>query len=512
MGEPGGADWHVKADPVADPLNVLQMAYDILIPGNSLIDTTLDIRSTVDRDSEYNLFFYGSLKTELAGTAAKQYRMHKPKLRTAPNPKRQQNIQAGLAALYKRNMVNAHFAYPQDYEERAIEAIEWAFDALCVSDWREKVEMFKKNPITINEENASSWADAQTQEKLARYGREKGDSLMMDLDLNHFDLFLKTQGKVSTDDSTQSEVIQPQTVVFHSVLINAIFGPMFRWAEFRFMSLLKPNVLFNKKKNRDEIEEFINNSDSAENENDCTYVENDFSAYDKSQHIETWVLEGILYAMFGIAARFLALWMDAHWFTKVKSAAMGITLYVLFQRKSGDVTTSFGNTLVNIITILWAYAVVTFIYIMMLGDDSLIKLYKWDADSLRLDEAPSLLRDAFNLPSKAFRYNTGYFCGYIIVRLGTTNFIISDVVRRIVKLGRIDIALAEEFKEHHQSFRDLVKHYDSVLIVQSAVEALRERMPGDCSGLEMAYYACASLGRSYKLFRSLWSDESCLAG
>lgn len=498
----------IKSQKIENPGQIIQMAIDYLLPGNSSLDTRMDVRNLINDDYDANLFFYGSINIDKAIQQTKSRPVYAPKLRTACAPKRPTHLMTALPALYKRNMVNGFFAFESDYTARALETIEYACDKICVSDWREKMAHMREHPVRVNEESVVAWAECQDTAKLNRLEKEYKGRQLTDLDVNEYSLFLKPNNKPPVDTSVQTEVSQPQTVVFHEVSINAHFGPVFRQLEENWNSLLLPHVLYNKKKNIDQIEEFINKVDSSDPEKEFRYLENDFSAYDKSQHVSTWTLEREIYRSLGLDPELLEVWMDAHWFTKIRSAAVGLTMYVLFQRKSGDVTTSFGNTIVNMLTLFYTFKLTTFVYALFLGDDSLIKVRLAAVDIDVIRSGPTRMMDAFNLICKFFVFLYGYFCGYIITKVDGENKLISDCLRRATKLGRLDINDARDFKEHWVSFGDVTRNYDDVLVVQQAAEALAERRAdGDMYMLELLYYALNSIGKSYKEYRSLYDDE-----
>jgi hypothetical protein len=483
-------------------------ALDMIFPGNTSIDTQYDVEALVNTNTDLSLMMYGNIRADKFGEPIKSSTIYRPKLRTGFAPKRMNHLTTVVSAVYKRNAVLAHHAYPNDYLARAHEAIEYAFDVILQPEWRSVLQKKREYPVSINDRTVELWAECQVPEKLQRLESTYNGRNIWDLDVNEYSIFLKPFNKPPSDTSIQKEVQQPQTVVFSDVVVNAHFGPVFRELEDIFRSLLKPNVLYNKKKNIGEIEEFINSCDSTDPEDEFAYVENDFSSYDKSQHIETWILEREVYRLLGCDEDLLQHWEDGHWFTKIRSPSVGFTMYTLFQRKSGDVTTSFGNTLVNMITMIYSYRYVDIEYGLFLGDDSLIKVRKTLINQEAILHAQQMLIEAFNLPSKAFVFKFGYFCGLAIVKVGQKNVVISDPIRRAVKLGRADIKNREDFKEHWTSLNDVTRNYDNDLVINSATDAMCERYPIFSAGqIYMLFLAVGSIGRSYKEFRKLWEEE-----
>jgi len=492
-------------------MQLVQNGLDMLIPGNSLIDASHDVEMLVNGDIELAMNLVGSIDISKMSTPMKATRAFKPRLRTGFAPRRQAHTMTGLTALNKRNIVNAHFAFAGNYVARAHQAVEYAFDQILVHTWRQDLAVRRETPIMPNEESVWTWFEAQTPEKQRRAENLLRGRSYIDLEPEKYNFILKPVNKPPVDESIQSEIQQPQTVIYHSIDVNAHYGPAFREVEEVFLSELKHNVIFNKGYTPADLEARLNEVDDFEDERAATYFENDMSAYDKSQHIETAEVERYVYYLLGLCNGLLDDWMEAHRMTKVKSTAMGIVLYLLYQRKSGDVTTSFGNSVVNIVALVFCYMITSFVYILFLGDDSLIKMKKHDVISENLRDGPKRMLDLFNLVTKFFLFSYGYFCGYIVTKLGTRNYLISDAVRRAVKLGRMDINDSAKFAEHWTSFVDVTRNYDNDLLVCQAVEALGERYPnGDTSGLHLMYWALHSMRKSFKEFRCCWEPTATL--
>jgi hypothetical protein len=490
------------------PIDTIQYALDLILPSVTSLDTQFDVEALFNHDTNLNCAIVGRVDTSKASEPIKNYYRFVPRIRSGMAPKRQTHLLTALHAVYKRNLCDAHFAYAADYGKRSLDCIEKAMDVLCVENYQELLKDFKVNPIKINERNCEAWAAAQTPEKLKRLAANCDGRLLQDLDLNTYMLFLKPFNKPPNDTSVVNEVQQPQTVVYSDVSLNAYFGPVFRELEDRWLSMLRPNVLVNKKKNAEQIERFINDSVRDYDDSNHLYIENDFSAYDKSQHIETWHIELEFYKLLGLDYDLLKLWMDAHWFTKINAPGIGLMMYILFQRKSGDVTTSFGNTIVNMLTTASVLNTREMSFALYLGDDSLIRIRRDLVDYDRLKIAPRMLLDMFNLPSKVLLYKTGYFCGYYILPLGQKWCLLSDALRRSVKLGRADIRSEDMFEEHWTSFRDVTRNYDNALLVDVVVDSIAERYSDDAVKIAPTLYqALNSLRKSYSTFRKLWTNE-----
>lgn len=136
------------------------------------------------------------------------------------------------------------------------------------------------------------------------------------------------------------------------------------------------------------------------------------SKYDKSQGREALLFECKLMRAFGVPQYFIDVWKYAHEYTVLKDFSNGVTLMIMYQRKSGYPSTYVGNTtfLMAVLSLLvnFAYAVIA----AFSGDDSFIKGKNLKSDYNKLC---ALL---FNLDSKliTYYYKHTYFCSKFIVR------------------------------------------------------------------------------------------------
>lgn len=101
-------------------------------------------------------------------------------------------------------------------------------------------------------------------------------------------------------------------------------------------------------------------------------VENDMSKYDKAQHKVLREMENLLLRKLGMPENLLEIWSASHERSRIKDKRNGMYFETEYQRKSGDASTSFGNTLVLMVVLLACYDIDDIILMILAGDDSVI--------------------------------------------------------------------------------------------------------------------------------------------
>jgi len=236
------------------------------------------------------------------------------------------------------------------------------------------------------------------------------------------------------------------------------------------------------------------------------YLENDFSKYDKSQGRFVHLLEQFVFRMLGMNQRMLDAWGLGHIDCDIRSIATGISLSVRYQRKSGDATTSFGNVLVNILTVVHAYKGTDIVWAVFMGDDSLIAARSVCAGEL----AVRTLAEKFNLQAKFFVTDAPYFASHFILVNPDERCIIAvpDPLKRVEKWSMAVTAVDPKWDERYLSAENSLRVYRNRANLVGLAAALYtrygvvDRMEFDAVG-----DAIASAIRSPKDFRSVWQEK-----
>ena len=220
---------------------------------------------------------------------------------------------------------------------------------------------------------------------------------------------IKAQPKQKLDLSIQTEYPALQTIVFHSKKINAIFGPLFsELTRILLESIDSSRFLFFTRKTPEQIEEFFSDLDSHV---PMDVLELDISKYDKSQNEFHCAVEYEIWRRLGLDDFLAEVWKQGHRKTTLKDYTAGIRACLWYQRKSGDVTTFIGNTVIVAACLASMIPMNKAIKAAFCGDDSLVYLPK----GTELPDIQSAANLMWNFEAKLFRKTYGYFCGRYVI-------------------------------------------------------------------------------------------------
>lgn len=458
-----------------DPLNTIQSILDIELPGCGLVNMEHD-NAMIER-SDLRLTVVGQLKITLTKffSVLKPRNTLRPRLRTTCPPPRQATARQALLALNKRNLGCNYIAQPQDNKTFAEIAFNNMMDAFAIPNWRQVVATMPR--VEPNMRDMIDWEVFQSDS--TKRAMEKLDTnfvlQQVKQKIADFEFILKSAPKVATDDKPLRTYATVQTVMFHPKEVNAFFGPMVREIDRRFRSVLLPNVLYNKGKALEQIEKFLTANYASGLGN--LIAENDFSDYDRSQAEVAYYLDMCLLKTFGLDPEALELWMRGHYKNSNFSPSLGIRIYLRYQRKSGDVTTAFGNTVLNMTALAWALRLhpSQVKAAMFLGDDSWLQLVDSPDLRKRVNGCAEEIGMRFNADAKTGYYETGYFCGYYVLDMGDRVKMVADPIKRAVKLGRWDVRETSALMENWISFKDLMRGYEDEAVQERLAVAVCER-------------------------------------
>jgi hypothetical protein len=506
-------DWQTGDRPFAPaithpaPLETLQFDLDHGFPGNS----------TIPMESEPGLLEYSSLSLNIIGRLKlnmrkffwhlKPRRSLRPRLRTSMEPKRQPTTRAALLSIKKRNTGSVNVALPRDTKAFASRVVDEMMDTFCLPDWRSKVESFDK--VLPDKKYVSDWMRTQnpaTKLEALRFDETSAASELKEA-VAEYDFILKPQPKTSLDLKPQQRVATVQTVMFHKKKVNMVYGPMFAELDRRFRQLLRGNVLYNKRKSLEQIEHFLDTN--YQHEGAWMNLENDISDYDRSHDRVAFAIDAEMWRRLGLDLEYLELWMAGHFRNVNISLALGIILYVRYQRKSGDVTTAFGNTIQNMCSFAHCYRLRNsdFCYAMFLGDDSLVRIKDSPSLRSRVKKGQKLMMDDFNFECKPIVSRFAYFCGFYVLPILGRVFIATDPLKRAVKFGRWDVPHQSGLHEHWVSYNDLMRNYDNQLVHDALAEAVVERYPRFQGHIRSTLQSLFTLKKSFKCFRNMWEND-----
>lgn len=438
------------------------------------------------------------------------------KLRTPVEMDRPQTGLETLLAFNKRNNDAPRLRVPTDPVSAAYDIWDYAkrsgfFVSNCdelLSAWQSKDGM-----VVPTVDETSRWLSKATTQTVSAVLGCNEESLS-DACLNAYQLMIKAQVKPKLDDSVRSEYTALQTVVYHKKMVNALFSPVMSVMAERFLQLFNKKIVIQMRKSTLDMQRAIRKlvqlgggSDGIKN------LEADMSKFDKSQDYVAAELEFLVYKMLGLHPDLLAVWSEACQFGEIASVSVGFRAYVAYQRKSGTATTTLGNTIINVFSVIRGFELVLderFVYAVFLGDDSLIG---YRGLSPNVNSGTDYLAGVMNLQVKVYNTDVGYICSQYVVPDGEGNVVLmSDPVKRIATLGKPIVVkkgvnLRDELFEKWQSFNDLMINYSNPVFRENLDNCVRQRVVTNGSILR-GIESLAVIAKDKSKFVSLFNKES----
>jgi len=311
-------------------------------------------------------------------------------------------------------------------------------------------------------------------------------------------MMIKSEPKNKMEVNAESEYSSVQNIVYHKHAVNAVYGAIFKQLFDRFISLLKPNVQCMLKKNISDINSHLNNYMVTGHA--YTTLELDFSLFDKSQLQMCYELEMFMWRKLGMEQYYLTLWRLGHFDTSARDFINGITAMLMFQRRSGDAATCFGNTMISMMTIARSVNLDKLVCANFVGDDSFVALYGKTCK----DNIVRTLSEVFNLTAKLIDLHVVYMCSSFIVDTGEGFVMVPDPLKRIERLGKkLHIADESEIFERYQSFKELMVGLEYVGVTEGLVIGITERY-GDSAMTTLAMDALRTVAHSFEEFKRLY--------
>lgn len=467
----------------------LQFYYDQCLPGNSTIlnkfdavtcrltDIRLNTKPCVLDMSKFNL--------------PKDEKFLEPMLRTAAEMPREPGLIENLIAMIKRNFNAPELTGIIDIENTASIVVDKFIDSYFLKN--EKIPKRANAMVTASLERWLGKQESSTIGQLANFD-------FVDLPaVDQYRHMIKRQPKQKLDLSIQHEYPSLQTIVYHSKKINAIFGPMFSELTRQLLeSIDSTRFLFYTRKSPEQVEEFFSDLDSHVA---MDVLELDVSKYDKSQNEFHCAVEYELWRRMGLDEFLASVWKQGHRKTTLKDYTAGIKTCLWYQRKSGDVTTFIGNTIIIAACMASMLPMEKLIKGAFCGDDSVLYFPKGTAYP-DIQQCANLM---WNFEAKLFKKTYGYFCGKYIIHHDRGVIVYCDPLKLISKLGAKHIKDFDALEEFRVSLCDVSKSLNNCAYYTQLDEAIREVHKTAPSGLFV--YRCLVKYLSDKnLFKQLWQS------
>lgn len=449
----------------------LQFWYDHLLPQNSVYDYSFDQILCENEDICLDL---ENVAFSTAAYHKKKYsepaiRSH---LRTSVPVKRTSTQLETLLALIKRNLNIPEIQGFVDELYIVDLMIEKFVESYVHPAMRDTFDSYSASRVRLNSKIISDWLRMQPTDVMDRI--TDPDIPIWERRLNFYTLMNKLNVKPGLDTATPFEYSALQTIAYHTKSINVVFCTLFRELRKRLINVLDPRFIMYCDMSPDEFADLL--TDRFRDIDLLKYqkLEIDISKYDKSQGRIFLLFEIELYRLLGAPEELLHLWFVAHDTTVLHDYTEQVTAFILYQRKSGDASTFFGNTvcLMGVISVLFSMSQIILAYFG--GDDS-------GMFAKSFNDMNTLCANLFNLESKFFRYTCPYFCSKFLIYVDNHWAFIPDPVKVLTKLGRSDFVDWEHVEEYRISCYDLFKPFSNAIYNDALSQALNERYPNDMS-------------------------------
>nr|QAY29261.1 putative RNA-dependent RNA-polymerase [Bombus-associated virus Vir1] len=310
---------------------------------------------------------------------------------------------------------------------------------------------------------------------------------------------IKPSVKPPTDPSDAMKYQSVQTIAYQPKDVNIIFCPLFVQMRERLVAVMQKKYIFYTGLSPDELEETVNRYYTAEYLAAFDSIENDISKYDKSMTAYCLLFECTLYLKLGLPMWLVHIWYISHVRSVYVDRTSGFSTKVDFQRRSGDPSTFFGNTLINLAVTVAIYPADSIVLLLLAGDDHLIF-------GRGLNYTTSgLFADLFNFEAKTLpQYKFPYFCGKFLIFVGNNIYFVPDPIRTITKIGRRDLRNEDHIEQYRVSLKDVLAPLNNVLIFPDLSAAITERYKTERSDHLAVIHSILYLISTSETFKELY--------
>ncbi|QKN22650.1 RNA-dependent RNA polymerase [Erysiphe necator associated virga-like virus 13] len=420
-------------------------------------------------------------------------------------PKRQETQQELLSAVAARNLAAPRIALPQDNEVLIPEIWDKFLDTMCVEGARDKLENYKLDPVALEEQAYVDWLSKAKPNtiQMVRRELEQQSQTLEEMNVGDYLIMLKADVKPPLSDKPLRSRIEPQVIVYHQKVLSSLYSSIFRVLVRRFLSLLRPEVHVNLLKDSRDISAFIRSNHPFGSK--LRYLENDFSKYDKSQDEFVFSLEAYVFNQLGMNHAMLSRWLEGHVDCSLRSLTTGLSASVRFQRKSGDATTAFGNVILNILSVSYAYSPSSIKWAVFMGDDSIVACGAVGKE----DRAVAMLAEIFNLTAKMYITDHPYFASNFIVIDDYNGHVelVPDPIKWIEKRSQPVSADDPQWKERYISAAESAKPYRHRINTIPLGEAVAARYGMSKALADELPSAIATAVSTEAFYRQCYHDE-----
>lgn len=255
-------------------------------------------------------------------------------------------------------------------------------------------------------------------------------------------------------DNTHTAGVAGQTVTAHHPLVTAKYSGTAKYLMAAIKTSMHRKWAINDELTAEELNGHINYVLHGVSE--CTPQEIDFSKFDKSQEELCLNVQISIMKALGVPDDICAEWHESHTINKLVFHQLGISITTKYQRRSGDVLTFLGNTIVLMAVLAYTHDYTTAHGGIFGGDDSLVFLRR---DTNVIDQSKHIA-EIFNLTAKMeFFPEAPYFASKFLIYAAPYYYMVPDPVKAITRLGRHDLYCDEHVHYSWLSFCDNYRLY-----------------------------------------------------
>jgi len=479
------------AAPKTGDISDMQFYYDKCLPGNSTVLNEYDAVTMQIRDNKLNVKDCVLDMSKSVPLPRETGKSLKPVIRTAAEMPRKPGLLENLVAMVKRNFNSPELSGIVDIEDTASYVVDKFFDAYLLKEKKKPKDL----PL-LSRASLERWIGKQEKSTIGQLA----DFDFIDLPaVDQYRHMIKQQPKQRLDLTIQTEYPALQTIVYHSKKINALFGPVFSELTRQLLDMIDSSrFMFYTRKTPSQIEEFFSDLDS---EVPMDILELDISKYDKSQGEFHCAVEYEIWRRLGLDDFLAEVWKHGHRKTTLKDYTAGIKACLWYQRKSGDVTTFIGNTVIIAACLSSMLPMDSLIKGAFCGDDSILYFPKGS----QFPDVQQCANLMWNFEAKLFRKKYGYFCGRYIIHHDRGCIVYYDPHKLISKLGAKHIKDREHLEEFRTSLCDVAGSLNNCAYYTQLDEAVSEVIktapPGSFVYKSLVKFLCDK-----RLFQSLFLD------
>lgn len=318
------------------------------------------------------------------------------------------------------------------------------------------IDKAKFDTLILDYENNTffrDWYGSRNENQLAALHT---DAEKYNVDVKRYNGILKPLPKPVLNNAHNLTLAAPQVITSMQPLPTAYFAQYMKAFSFYLKQCLKEQWWMNDGLDGFTLSAVVNNMMAASESGKVKVLESDISKFDKSQELGSLIVVSAIMRLFKMPEEVIANWEECHIRNIIVFKQAGISLYTDFQRRSGDILTFIGNTLVTMALTVDAFDLSQAIGGVFGGDDSLV-IFRDTAD---VTDTTERVTSVFNFMIKLEHFPSAVtFASKFLIYWENVWVLMPDAMKVITKLGRNDIRNKEHARLYYDSFCEVNSLY-----------------------------------------------------